>query len=114
VRQHRRRCGGGGGYFALKYMNKYKCVQLNAVHNVLREIDLLAELDHPFLVNLWYTFQDAEDMFIVFDLLTGGDLRYHLNQDGRFSEDRWVLIFLYIYYLPFQSQTLHLRNGKYL
>lgn len=32
--------------------------------------------------------QDYEDMFMVFDLLLGGDLRYHLNQQGRFAEDR--------------------------
>lgn len=27
-------------------------------------------------------------MYMVSDLLLGGDLRYHLNQEGRFSEDR--------------------------
>jgi hypothetical protein len=27
-------------------------------------------------------------MFMVFDLLLGGDLRYHLTQEGRCAEDR--------------------------
>lgn len=34
-----------------------------------------------------YSFQDEEDMFMVVDLLLGGDLRYHLQQNVQFSED---------------------------
>lgn len=76
--------------YAMKYMNKLMCVQRDAFRNVLREIELLAQLNHPFLVNLWFTFQDDEDMFMVFDLLLGGDLRYHLNNhnQGRFEQER--------------------------
>lgn len=32
--------------------------------------------------------QDAEDMFMVVDLMLGGDLRYHLQRFGPFEEDR--------------------------
>lgn len=74
--------------YAMKYMNKVMCIQRDAFRNVLREIELLAQLNHPFLVNLWFTFQDEEDMFMVFDLLLGGDLRYHLNTEGRFDQER--------------------------
>ncbi|KAK2541035.1 Stk32b [Columba livia] len=34
----------------------------------------------------WYSFQDEEDMFMVVDLLLGGDLRYHLQQNVHFNE----------------------------
>lgn len=34
-----------------------------------------------------YSFQDEEDMFMVVDLLLGGDLRYHLQQNVHFSEN---------------------------
>ncbi|CAB1343461.1 unnamed protein product [Coregonus sp. 'balchen'] len=34
-----------------------------------------------------YSFQDEEDMFMVVDLLLGGDLRYHLQQNVNFNED---------------------------
>lgn len=37
--------------------------------------------------SLRYSFQDEEDMFMVVDLLLGGDLRYHLQQSVQFSED---------------------------
>jgi len=34
-----------------------------------------------------YSFQDEEDMFMVVDLLLGGDLRYHLQQNVQFTEE---------------------------
>ncbi|TKR77569.1 hypothetical protein L596_018515 [Steinernema carpocapsae] len=75
-------------HYALKYMDKRRCVRKSAAFNVLRELELLSELNHPFLVNLWSSFQDDKYMFMVCDLLLGGDLRYHLNRQGHFSEDR--------------------------
>ena len=40
-----------------------------------------------------FTFQDDEDMFMVADLLLGGDLRYHIQQGIQFSE-RQVKLYL--------------------
>ncbi|XP_023724584.1 serine/threonine-protein kinase 32B [Cryptotermes secundus] len=73
--------------FAMKYMNKRQCVEREALKNVLREVEILTTLEHPFLVNLWFSFQDEEDLFMVSDLLLGGDLRYHVQQEVTFSED---------------------------
>ncbi|CAG2235074.1 STK32 [Mytilus edulis] len=72
--------------FAMKYMNKLMCIKKDSVWNVYREIEILTSLEHPFLVNLWFTFQDEEDMFMVVDLLLGGDLRYHIQQEVHFDE----------------------------
>ncbi|XP_076436940.1 serine/threonine-protein kinase 32A-like isoform X2 [Babylonia areolata] len=74
--------------FAMKYMNKAMCARHSAISNVVRELDMLTRLDHPFIVNLWYAFQDEEDMFMVVDLFLGGDLRYHMQQDEPFGEER--------------------------
>lgn len=57
--------------YAMKYMNKIQIIQKHAVDNVFREIKILCALEHPFLVNLWFTFQDREDMFMVLDLMLG-------------------------------------------
>lgn len=74
--------------YAMKYMNKRQCIEKNAVENVLSEVNLLKKLEHPFQVNLWFAFQDEEDIFLVVDLLLGGDLRYHttLQQQVVFTE----------------------------
>ncbi|XP_046851658.1 serine/threonine-protein kinase 32A-like isoform X2 [Xenia sp. Carnegie-2017] len=77
--------------YAMKYMRKAVCIEKDAVRNVLREMDILMGLDNSFLVNLWFTFQDEEDLFVVVDLLLGGDLRYHLQQGNKFSEDVVIL-----------------------
>lgn len=93
--------------YALKYINKAKCVKMRAVANIIQERRLLEEvrsgrgafipttneiamltesqprqffffrlqIDHPFVVNLRYAFQDDENCFFVLDLMLGGDLR---------------------------------------
>jgi hypothetical protein len=33
------------------------------------------QIDHPFVVNMRYAFQDDENCFFVLDLMLGGDLR---------------------------------------
>jgi serine/threonine protein kinase len=35
----------------------------------------LLQIDHPYIVNLRYAFQDDENCFFVLDLMLGGDLR---------------------------------------
>ena len=35
-----------------------------------------------------YAFQDRENLYLVMDLLNGGDLRYHIGCQRRFSEDQ--------------------------
>lgn len=35
-----------------------------------------------------YSFQDREDLFLVCDLLTGGDLRFHIGKKKRFNEEQ--------------------------
>ena len=38
-------------------------------------IDASWQIDHPFVVNMRYAFQDDENCFFVLDLMLGGDLR---------------------------------------
>lgn len=73
--------------YALKYINKAKCVKMKAVPNVIQERRLLEEIDHPYVVNLQYAFQDDENCFFVIDLMLGGDLRFHLERLGHLPED---------------------------
>ncbi|XP_046383165.1 serine/threonine-protein kinase 32B [Ischnura elegans] len=77
--------------FAMKYVSKRQCMERDALRHVAREVEILSTLEHPFLVNLWFSFQDEEDLFMVSDLLLGGDLRYHVSQEVPFSEDCVVL-----------------------
>ncbi len=47
---------------------------------------MLEHLNHPFLCNLRYGFQDVEYLYLVVDLMNGGDLRFHIQRKA-FTED---------------------------
>jgi serine/threonine kinase 32 len=66
--------------YALKYIDKKKCVEKHATLNMLRERLVLQSLQHPYIVNLRYAFQDDDNLFMVLDFAEGGDLRCHLDR----------------------------------
>ncbi|KAJ8686221.1 hypothetical protein QAD02_022015 [Eretmocerus hayati] len=80
-----------GRMYAMKYVHKAEAAERGALKNIAREVEILSRLEHPCLVNLWFSFQDEEDLFMVSDLLLGGDLRYHLQQNVHFSEESVIL-----------------------
>ncbi|KAI0155155.1 kinase-like domain-containing protein [Xylariaceae sp. FL1272] len=72
--------------FALKYIRKDEVVRSESVRNIIRERRMLEQLNHPFICNLRYSFQDIEYMYLVVDLMSGGDLRFHISRKT-FTED---------------------------
>jgi serine/threonine protein kinase len=54
----------------------------------MNERKLLSSLKHPFLVNMNYAFQDRDNLYLVMDLLNGGDLRYHISKHRKFTEEQ--------------------------
>ncbi|VUC20844.1 unnamed protein product [Clonostachys rosea] len=72
--------------FALKYIRKDEVVRSESVRNIIRERRMLEHVNHPFICNLRYSFQDIEYMYLVVDLMTGGDLRFHISRKT-FTED---------------------------
>ena len=70
----------------MKIMSKVKIIKKNSIKNVLNEKNLLSKLKNPFLVNMVESFQDKDNLYLIMDLLLGGDLRYHINQRKKFKE----------------------------
>ncbi|KAI7899578.1 kinase-like domain-containing protein [Cokeromyces recurvatus] len=77
---------GNKKLYALKYINKDKCIQMKAIDNILSERKLLEHINFNLIVNLRYAFQDDENLFMVLDLMLGGDLRFHLDRLGTLPE----------------------------
>ena len=65
-------------YYALKQMTKVKILEERSEENILNERMILAKMHSRFIVSLLYSFQNQNNLFLVMELLTGGDLRYHL------------------------------------
>jgi len=75
-------------HYALKQMSKLKIIDKKSIKSINSERDLLSELFSPFIVNMHYAFQDKEFLYLVIDLLPGGDLRYHISIHKKFSEEQ--------------------------
>lgn len=69
----------------MKEMNKVRILEKKAICSVLNELSILTKLNHAFIVNMKYAFQTKENLYIVLDYLSGGDLRFNMNNHS-FSE----------------------------
>ena len=76
-----------GKNYALKEMFKVKIIDKKSEKNVIGERDLLSKLKHPFIINIICAFQDYENLYLLLDYLSGGDLRYHFNLTNKFNEN---------------------------
>lgn len=74
--------------YAMKEMSKSRVITKKSVNSVMNERQLLSVLKHPFIVNMIYAFQDRENLYLVMDLMPGGDLRYHIGKLRRFTEEQ--------------------------
>ena len=41
------------------------------------EVDILSQLDHPNVVKLFEIFDEIDSLYLVFELMTGGEVLYH-------------------------------------
>lgn len=71
--------------FALKEMSKTRIIDKKCENTILLERDLLSKMNHPFIVNMHFSFQDLNSLYLVMDLITGKDLRYHLAKLKQFT-----------------------------
>ena len=78
--------------FALKEMSKVKIIDRRSEVSIMSERNLLSSLHHSFIVNMHFAFQDFYNLYLVMDLLTGGDLRYHIAHKRTFSEKQTKFI----------------------
>ena len=69
-------------------MSKAKIVDKKSIESVLGEKRILSELHHPFIVNMIYSFQDFDYLYLVMELLSGGNLRYNLIFRKRFNKTK--------------------------
>ena len=74
--------------YALKEMSKLKIIDKKSEKSINSEREFLSKLNHSFIVNMHYAFQDRDNLYLVMDLLNGGDLRFHISRYRKFSEEQ--------------------------
>lgn len=73
--------------FALKVLRKTEIVRLRQVEHVNAERYILSRIRHPFIVDLYATFQDSLNVYMLMSYVPGGELFTHLRRAKRFTAD---------------------------
>ena len=72
-----------GNYVAIKILKKSELIKLKQVDHILNEIKILTMIDHPFLVHTDGFNQDKKFLYLVLELVNGGELFTYLRGVGK-------------------------------
>ncbi|XP_030537869.1 serine/threonine-protein kinase tricornered isoform X2 [Rhodamnia argentea] len=76
-----------GEIFAMKKLKKSEMLSRGQVEHVRSERNLLVEVDSQCIVQLYYSFQDSEFLYLIMEYLPGGDIMTLLMREDILSED---------------------------
>lgn len=76
-----------GVYRAIKIIYKEQMIPEDH-KKILNEIEILKKLDHPNIVKIYEYFEDTKFIYIVMELVTGGELFDKIQSVHRFSENK--------------------------
>ncbi|KAI3411759.1 Ribosomal protein S6 kinase alpha-1 [Globodera pallida] len=83
----RKNCGTDRGHlYAMKVLKKATLKVRDRLRTKM-ERDILAQINHPFIVKLHYAFQTEGKLYLILDFLRGGDLFSRLSKDVILTED---------------------------
>lgn len=77
--------------YAMKVLSKKVIVKKKEIAHTIGERNILVRTSaaaSPFIVGLKFSFQTPTDLYLVTDYMSGGELFWHLQKEGRFTEDR--------------------------
>ena len=75
----------------MKVLSKEKIHEQNLLKYAFAEKEIMAEMtkiEHPFVVKIKYTFQTNDNLYMIMQFCSGGDLSQYLELEGSFSEDK--------------------------
>ena len=78
--------------FAMKIISKQKVIQYNQKEHVISEKSILAEIDHPFCIQMMACFKDSQRLFMVLEYCPGGEL-FTLLQRERVLQDKHCIFY---------------------
>ncbi|OBZ81504.1 cAMP-dependent protein kinase catalytic subunit beta, partial [Choanephora cucurbitarum] len=74
-------------FYAMKVLKKSEVVRLKQVEHLMSEKQILSSVRFPFIVDLFCTFQDETNLYMLLEYVVGGELFTHLRRAGRFTND---------------------------
>ena len=74
--------------YAMKILKKAVIMKNNEEIHTKTERKILAKINHPFIVSLYFAFQDEKKLYLITEFMQGGELFYHLHRERFFSNER--------------------------
>ena len=68
-----------GKYVALKLLNKHEIMKAQQIDHVYNENFVHSQISHPFIVNFEGLAQDTRYLYLVLELINGGELFTYLR-----------------------------------
>ncbi|KAL4335547.1 hypothetical protein GQ457_07G039810 [Hibiscus cannabinus] len=96
-----------GDIFAMKKLKKSEMLSRGQVEHVRAERNLLAEVASHFIVKLYYSFQDAEYLYLIMEYLPGGDMMTLLMREDTLTE---TVARFYIAQSVLAIESIHKHN----
>ncbi|GFY98475.1 AGC (cAMP-dependent, cGMP-dependent and protein kinase C) kinase family protein [Actinidia rufa] len=96
-----------GNIFAMKKLKKSEMLSRGQVEHVRAERNLLAEVASHFIVKLYYSFQDAEYLYLIMEYLPGGDMMTLLMREETLTE---TVARFYIAQSVLAIESIHRHN----
>ncbi|KAJ2454707.1 hypothetical protein EV183_001291 [Coemansia sp. RSA 2336] len=76
-------------YFAMKVLRKASILlQRRQITFTMTERSILSEVQHPFIVKLYYAFQSNSKLYLIMEYVAGGELFTHMANERIFTEDQ--------------------------
>ena len=70
----------------MKQLSICKLIDQKCYEDIIYEQKLTSRIDHPFIASLDFSFQDNDYLYMIYDLISGGDLRYWYSEQKMFNE----------------------------
>ena len=74
--------------FALKIQSKHELVKNNQAHGTVQERNIMSQLQHPFIIRLFHTYQDSNLIYMLLRLIQGGELYRLIRKGGPMKESQ--------------------------
>jgi len=103
---------------ALKILKKKDILKMQQVEHVRQEKEILMRLSHPFIVQMWGTFQDEQCLYMMMEFVNGGELHEYIQlqagataaSDCRFYASEIFLALAYLHAQDIVHRDLKPQN----
>ena len=102
--------------YIMKVLNKKYLIKKNLLKFAIDESNTLNQLISPFIITLHYSFQTLENLYLIFDFCSGGDLNFHImhtlfdEEEAKFYIAEIILAIEYLHKIDLSYKNLNFEN----